>query len=283
VPVDIHTHPHRRSVKAAQGHYGHYDLGAELRPDGTFAPGFVEEFLADMEFLDRVVVLAVAAPPYWIRASNEFISAFAKACGPKVIGFASVDPNSPAAVPDLERAVLELGLRGVKLSPIYQNFEPDSPAIYPLYRKIQELRIPIIWHQGTSMAARFGWLEAAYPVRLDKVLREFPEIKMIFSHLCYPWATEAVIMARKHPQLYVDISAMAARPWFVYNALVAAMEYEALDKVLFGSDYPWYTPAETRDALYALAEMGQGANLPRLPLELLEGIVNRDAIGLLDL
>jgi predicted TIM-barrel fold metal-dependent hydrolase len=282
MPADIHTHPHRRSVKDTQGHYGNYDLAAEWLPDGSFKPGFVEEFLADMAEMDRVVVLAVAAP-YWIAAENDFIAAFARACGDKVIGFASVDPNSPTAVGDVERAVLELGLRGVKLAPIYQNFEPDSPKVYPLYAKIRELGVPIIWHQGTSMAARFGPLEAAHPVRLDRVLRDFPEITMIFSHLCYPWAQDAVVMARKHPQLFVDISAMATRPWYVYNALVAAQEYEALDKILFASDYPWYTPSETRDALFALADMARGTSLPQLSPAVLEGIFNRDAERLLKL
>jgi predicted TIM-barrel fold metal-dependent hydrolase len=69
----------------------------------------------------------------------------------------------------------------------------------------------------------------------------------------------------------------------VYNALVAAKEYEALDKILFASDYPWYTPGETRDALYALADMAAGTNLPQLSRADLEGIFNRDAEKLLGL
>jgi len=281
VIVDVHTHPHRRSIKMTQGHYGKYNLEAELLPDGTFREGFVEEFLDGMAMVDKAIVLAVAAPPYWITASNEFVAALARRCPEKVIGFASVNPNTPTAVPDLERAVRVLGLHGVKLSPIYQNFEPDSQAVYPLYEKIRELGIPIIWHQGTSLMARLGPLEAAHPVRLDKVLRDFPEIKMIFSHLCYPWAMEGIIMARKHPQLYVDISAMVERPWFVYNAIVAAIEYGVTDKLLFASDYPWYTPDETRDALYALTEIPKGTGLPRLSMDVLEGIVNRDALKIL--
>ena len=282
MPVDVHTHPHRRSVKDRDGHYGNYNLAAEWLPDGSFKPGFVEEYLADFAEMDRVVVLAVAAP-YWIGAQNDLIAAFAKACGDKVIGFASVDPNSPTAIPDLEQAVLEYGLRGVKLAPIYQNFEPDSPAIYPLYSKIRELGVPIIWHQGTSMAARMGPLEAAHPVRLDRVLRDFPEITMIFSHLCYPWAQDAIVMARKHPQLYVDISAMATRPWYVYNALVAAKEYEALGKIIFASDYPWYTPQVTRAALFALADMATGTNLPQLTPAELHAIYEADAVKMLGL
>lgn len=280
--TDVHMHPHRRSVKLTHGGYGEYDVEAEFLPDGTFQDGFVEEFLADIKMLDRAIVLAVAAPQYWIRASNELVSAFAQACGEKVIGFASVNPNSPSAVEDLDHAVRHLGLRGVKLSPIYQEFEPDVPAVYPLYEKIQELKVPIIWHQATSLMARFGPLEAANPVRLDRVLRDFPEIKMVFSHTAVPWATEAILMAQKHPQLYVDISAtVMSRPWYVYNALVNAMESECLDKILFASDYPWYTPEETRDALFGLAEYSRGTKLPELPMEELEAIVDRDAVSLL--
>ncbi len=61
------------------------------------------------------------------------------------------------------------------------------------------------------------------------------------------------------------------------------MEYEALDKIIFASDYPWYSPAETRDALYALADMATGTHLPQLSPAILEGIYNRDAEKLLGL
>ena len=44
-------------MKETQGHYGAYDLAAEWLPDGSFKPGFVEEYLAD--FADRLGYLAV--------------------------------------------------------------------------------------------------------------------------------------------------------------------------------------------------------------------------------
>ncbi len=280
--VDVHTHPHRRSVKYSQGNYDNYNIEDEWLPDGSFKPGLVEEYVKDMAMVDKVIVLAVDCP-YWIHASNELTAAFAKCCGPKVIPFASVNPNSPTAVEDLDHAVRDLGLRGIKLAPIYQNFVPDSRAAYKLYAKISELHIPIIWHQGNSMIARFGPIEEANPIRLDKVLRDFPDIKMCFSHLGVPWAWEAVSMAHKHPQLYVDISAMMTSRWFAYNALVFAYEGGVMDKLLFGSDYPWYSPAETRDALFSLTDLPRGTGLPQIPLEALEAIVNRDAVQALGL
>jgi uncharacterized protein len=275
--VDVHTHPHRRSIKETVGNYDNYNVEEELLPDGTFKDGFVEQYLADMATVDKAIVLAVDAP-YWIAASNKFIAAFAKACGDKVIGFASVNPNSKTAVQDLEFAVRELGLQGIKLSPIYQNFVPDSQEVYPLYKMISNLGIPIIWHQATSMIAQFGPLEAAQPIRLDKVLRDFPEIRMVFSHMSVPWAWEAISMAHKHPNLYIDVSAMAGSTWFMYNALVAAKEWGCMHKIIFGSDYPWYTPAETCEYLYALSDLTKGTRFPELPLDILQGIYHQDTL-----
>lgn len=274
--VDVHAHPHRFSTRGQP-------LGEVLRPDGSWEPGFVEEFEQHTAAADKVVVIGVDAPRYWMHTSNDFIARFVERIGPRAAGFASVNPNRADAADELERAVRELGLQGLKLAPIYQDFEPESHNAYRVYQKAQELGIPIMWHQGTSLLARFGPLEAATPVRLDRVLRDFPDIPMVFSHLCYPWALEGIAMARKHPQLWLDISANERRPWFTYNAIVAAMEYGVADKLLFGTDYPFQTVESTAAALRALKEIPKGTGLPPIPDEVIEGIIHRDAWSMLGL
>ena len=279
--VDLHTHPLPRSVYLEKGNYENYNIEDELKQDGTFTEDFIQEFMAEMSIVDRVVVLTVAAPNYVINIPNDYISRFVDACGEKVIGFASVNPNSKSAPVDLESAIQDYGLSGVKLAPIYQNFEPDNRNVYPVYEKIEELGIPIMWHQGTSLAARYGPLEYANPTRLDKILRDFPSIKMVISHMGYPWYAEAVALAKKHPQLYLDISAMSTRRWFLFNAIVAAIEYGVMEKILFGSDYPWYTPDQTRETLLSLSEISNGTGLPSIPEDMLQSIINRDSLKLL--
>jgi predicted TIM-barrel fold metal-dependent hydrolase len=113
------------------------------------------------------------------------------------------------------------------------------------------------------------------------VAREFPGIKMVVAHVGYPWSGELVAMLRKHENLYTDISAHVHRPWFLYNALVAAVEYGAQDKILFGSDYPPATARETAAALRRINDFAQGTPLPKIPSEVIEAIIERDSLALL--
>ena len=64
------------------------------------------------------------------------------------MGYASVNPNyrgPKAAVRELERAVTELGLQGVKLYPMYQDWSPADPVLaFPVFAKAEELGIPVL-------------------------------------------------------------------------------------------------------------------------------------------
>jgi predicted TIM-barrel fold metal-dependent hydrolase len=81
--------------------------------------------------------------------------------------------------------------------------------------------------------------------------------------------------------MYSDISALYYRPWQFYNALVSAMEYGVLERLLFGSDYPFTTPESTAAALRKVNEMVEGTHLPRIPEAKLEAMIHRDTLDLL--
>ena len=65
---------------------------------------------------------------------------------------------------------------------------------------------------------------------------------MIMAHMGHPWYEECIVVARKQPNVYCEVSAIFYRPWQFYNALMSAVEYGAAHKLLFGSDYPQITP-----------------------------------------
>ena len=50
----------------------------------------------------------------------------------------------------------------------------------------------------------------------------------------HPWIEDTIVLIRKQPNLFADISALHYRPWQFYNALIAAKEYGVLNKLLFG-------------------------------------------------
>src|SRR5262249_32347788 len=81
-----------------------------------------EQLLEATKGCDRAAVSPIAAPSPAIPGSQEPVAASARQHADRFQGWCSVDPNDPACVERLEYCVRHLGLRGLKLGPIYQNF-----------------------------------------------------------------------------------------------------------------------------------------------------------------
>ena len=75
------------------------------------------------------------------------------------------------------------------------------------------------------------------------------------AHLGHPYEAETVVVIRKHPNVYADISSLHYRPFHLYHSLMLVQEYGVWDKVLFGSDYPFTTVDASVAGLKALDEM----------------------------
>ena len=180
----------------------------------------------------------------------------------------------------MERAVKQLDFRAVKLGGPYQDFNPAETRYDPLYRKAQELGIPIFWHQSTNFfaAAPLRWSK---PILLDEVAQRFPRLRMVICHIGHPWHTEAVMVVRKHPNVYTDVSGGGNRPWQFYQALVTAVEYDVGHKLLFGSDYPILTVERSIELLHATRAWAARAGLPEIPANVKEDMLQRDSLKLL--
>ncbi|HEY8548358.1 MAG TPA: amidohydrolase family protein [Vicinamibacterales bacterium] len=242
----------------------------------------LDEHWAAMGPVDRAIVLGFRARHVGVLVPNEYVAEYVGSHPGKLIGFCSVDPHDADAVQQLERSAEKLGLRGLKVAPIYQNVHPSDPRFVRLMEAAESLGIPVLIHQGTTFCENVS-LELANPVLLQPLALRFPRLRMVIAHMGHPWIAETLVLIRKHRHLYADISALYYRPWQFYNALVLAMEYGVLDRLLFGTDYPFTTPAGTIEALRRVNHMVEGTNLPRIPPERIEALIHRDALPLLGL
>lgn len=277
--IDIHSH-----VWEYPGHIGqhfaddcHAAWGDRVPPGTTLAAHW-----AAMEPVQRAVVFGLQARASDIWVPNDYVAAYVAQHPEKLIGFASVDPNEDGAADELERASRELGLRGLKLGPIYQHVDPNGERCYAVLRRAQQLQLPVIWHQGTTFV-RNAPLKYARPFLLDEVASTFPDLTIVVAHLGHPWIDEAIAVARKHERLFLDISALVTRPWQLFNGLVSAREYGIGDKLLFGSDFPFFTPDQTAQALRVLATYQPSAPMPFIDAEWIEALIERDSLALLGL
>jgi predicted TIM-barrel fold metal-dependent hydrolase len=88
---------------------------------------------------------------------------------------------------------------------------------------------------------------------VDEVARRHPDVTQIIAHLGHPWQRETIVTVRKNRRVFADVSASWARPLDGYLALTRAQEWGVVDKLLFGSDFPIWTPAQAATELRQLA------------------------------
>ena len=200
----------------------------------------------------------------------------------QLIGFLSLDPTRPGWERELRAGHEELGLRGIKLMPMYAGFRPDDERLAALWRYAQQHRLPVLLHTGTTIIAQAP-LEHTLPRRLDAVATRYPDLRLILAHLGHPYEGECVAVIRKHPHAYADLSALHYRPFQLYHSLMLVQEYGVWDKVLFGTDYPFTTVNSTIDGLRNLNRMLEGTALPRLDETAIERLIQRDTLPLLGL
>ena len=289
--IDVHSHTprHRTAPEVTER-----ALDAKWRPDQKASTAHTwDDHVQAMDAVDRAIVFNIASDPrgdvpddgqliYATPQVNADTAAFVQAHPDKFIGFLTVHPHHPNAMDEIERATGDLGLRGIKLGPNYQNFDPLGPEAFAVFKRAEELGLPVLFHQGTS-PVQFADLDFAHPRHIDRVAMAFPNLKMILAHIGHPWQVDCIVVIRKHPNVYADISANFYRPWSYYNAFRYATEWDVLHKLLFGSDYPIAAPKETMDALYLVNDVIQGTALPPVPIDKLEEILHRDSLALLGL
>jgi uncharacterized protein len=190
--------------------------------------------LLDGAGVDYGVVLAEVAPITSAICSNERVAELCRGT-PRLVPFASVNPLMTArADAALERLVRHDGFRGLKLYPTYQYFYPNDALVYPLYAKAQELRIPVMWHTGSSVF-RGSRLKYGDPLYLDDVAVDFPDLTVIITHSGRPfWYDRAAALARFHENVYMEIAGLPPKRLLTYFP-----ELERLAaKVIYGSDWP---------------------------------------------
>ncbi len=180
--------------------------------------------------------------------TNDYVAELVNAHPEQFIGFATVDPwQEDRAVEELERAVTQLGLKGLKLHPIHQAFFPSDTRFYLLYEKCVELGVPVLFHSGfaasgVGMPGGGGMkLKHSAPIPyIDDVAADFPGLTVIMAHPAWPWVEEQIAVALHKPNVYIDLSGWAPR--YIPQQLIHETNTRLQDKVLFGSDFPYLPP-----------------------------------------
>ena len=204
--------------------------------------------------------------PNNVMISNDEVAGFVAESGGRLLGVGSADIAKPmVAVEQIRRCIGELGFKAIRVLPWLWAVPPTDRRFYPIYATCCDLGVPFctqIGHTGPLMPSEVG-----RPIYLDQVALDFPELVIVAGHIGYPWTDEAIAVATKHPNVYIDTSAYTADRY--PPALVDYLKHHWRKKVLFGSNYPMITPAK------ALAGIDTLALPPEVQADFLDGNARR--------
>lgn len=229
--IDFHTHcfPDHLAPKAVE-RLSVVGGGLMAYTDGTLA-GLRRRMAEDG--IDAAVVLNIATKPQQQTNVNNFAASINNE--QDIFSFGSVHPDAEDALEELER-IKELGLKGVKFHPEYQQFAVDDPKMKPLYRKISDLGLITVFHAGVDYG--FPPPYGCTPEALASVLDCF-ETPVVAAHWGGLQFSEDVIRHLCGRDVYIDTS-------FGYGRLTRfhaekILELHGMDKMLFATDMPWHT------------------------------------------
>src|SRR5690606_30676954 len=96
-----------------------------------------EQVMAE-DAIGGAVVVGLQSQYLGIDIPNEFVAEAVARDPARRIGVASIDPSNPRALAMADLAA-GMGLKGIKLSPPYQDFHPHSSKAWALYERASEL------------------------------------------------------------------------------------------------------------------------------------------------
>jgi len=198
--------------------------------------------------VDKMLISAWVAPRN-VMISNDEVAAFVAEAPERLVGVGSVDISRPMeAVREIRRCVDTLGFKAIRVLPWLWEAPPTDRRFYPVYVACAEAGVPFctqIGHTGPLMPSEVG-----RPIYLDQIALDFPELVIVGGHIGYPWTDEAIAVATKHENVYIDTSAYTVRRY--PPQLVDYLRGHGASKLLFGTNYPMIEPAKALEGLEAL-------------------------------
>ncbi|MDJ0819543.1 MAG: amidohydrolase family protein [Desulfobacterales bacterium] len=187
--------------------------------------------------IDHIVALHYAHKPGIAWKLNSYMAEISR-IHPQVSGMATVYPGEQDAVAILEQAFND-GLAGVKLHNHVQCFDINSPAMDEIYDICGRTRKPLIMHVGRepkSPAYRCDPYELCQADMVERVLRDYPQLKVCVPHLGADEFDAYQRMLERYDNLWLDTTMMLADYLPMdYSPRLGDMR---TDRIMYGTDFP---------------------------------------------
>ena len=207
------------------GHVGHWDY-----------LGMVDDPAMMLQAMDAVGIDLSCVfnifHPDGTRA-NDQTAAFVARHPDRFIGFAYVSPLMPdRMVPELERAIDQLGFRAIKIYPSYTPYPLNHSAWDAVYQFAHDRELVIISHTGVEAPAQ--------PKHLGEAATRFPQANFVAAHAgnVAEQRRHGIEAAQRCANFFLETCSTFRMPGVIEELVEGA----GADRVLYGSDTPLIDP-----------------------------------------
>lgn len=218
--------------------------------DHFLRSGTLEGFVAEVRAagIDTAVVVGRDTPA--LHIANDRIREIT-APHRELIGIASVDPRThgvPAALAEIERATGPLGLRGINVEPGFcePGVAADDAQFLPVYDACAQLDLPVFIMSGPT-TPDFAHTD---PAAIGRVARQFPNLKIVVHHGCYPYVNEVIGVAFRYENVHLVPDMYLFQPGS--HLYVEAANGFLRQQLLFATSYPFRAMRQTVEDFLSL-------------------------------
>lgn len=205
----------------------------------------VDQLLKSMDNakIDRSLVIAGKLNNH----PNEEMYRVLKPHRDRLYGIAAWHPNdSLNDFLELQLAITDGLVSGVKFYLGYDHWYPNDQRIYAVLDLLEKKKIPAIFHCGDCLCTvTKAKLKYAHPLGIDEVAVDHPDLKIVIAHMAYPWERDAAEVCYKNKNVYADVSGFVYGTFDEQNKIdfnLVLQEFIRVSggthKLLFGSDFP---------------------------------------------
>ncbi|HPP06677.1 MAG TPA: amidohydrolase family protein [Syntrophorhabdaceae bacterium] len=239
--IDFHTHIYPDDIASSTINAVCERSGISAYTDGTIK-GLKQSM--KKAGIDISVVAAVPTKPNQVASIQKWLSSIRQ---PGIEALAAIHPDVSLTTDQLKNLKQE-GFKGFKLHPDYQNFFVDEPRMFPIYEKIAEEDMFILFHAGVDRGLPYP--VHGTPKGIARIHKNFPGLKIIAAHLGGEDVYEETLRYLVGQDIYMDTSfvlRIVPRPF-----LERIFKEHPIERILFASDSPWTDQKEELEFLLNL-------------------------------
>lgn len=155
----------------------------------------------------------------------------------RLVGYAGIDPVDRRTAIAAIDAAMKMGMKGVVIEPGLSSrpMHLDDARMYPLYAHCEDLGIPVLFMAGGNAGPDVTYTS---PEHIDRVARDFPDLKIISGHGNWPWAAQMIHVCYRRPNIWLSPD------MYLFGGMPGAQDYInaangfMAERFLFATAYP---------------------------------------------